>query len=174
MARINRVKKARKAQGPCGKCKVLIQPGDPYRWTKNRYGPKRVRCMSPGCSFRPSELVSSDKLARIYEAQEMIEDLSLYWIDPDDLEGMLEDIKGLVEQAYEQAREVGEEYNESLENMPEGLQQGDVGQEIEEKAQACEEYAQELESIVDASDTPEDEDGLHEIIAQLQQVELAI
>ena len=94
MARVHVVKKSRKAQGKCGKCGKCgkrIKKGSPYRWTKNRRGPRKVRCSELECGFRASDLTGSDKLSRVYSARESAEDPTEEWAEQcrDEFESML-------------------------------------------------------------------------------------
>jgi len=65
MARVHRVEKCRKTPGKCGKCGNKIKKGQPYTWTKPRYGTKKVRCKT--CPFRRSDLTTS-KMSEAYAA----------------------------------------------------------------------------------------------------------
>jgi hypothetical protein len=49
MCKLNRVSKARKAQGKCGKCGTPIEQGDAYVWWQGRYTGKHVRCLKASC-----------------------------------------------------------------------------------------------------------------------------
>lgn len=136
--RVNFVNKARKAPGNCFRCGMAIGQGEPYRWFKFNFGPKRVYCEQH--NPRPSEMTSSDKLARLYAAQEGIAEAIL----SEDKEAIVT----ALEEAMNTAQEVGEEYEESLNNMPEGLQQGLTGEEIQEKVDACSSWESELSSAL--------------------------
>lgn len=142
--RVNRVQKARKPQGTCGRCGDELGVGDPYIWIKSRYGPKRTRCTKPGCAFRQSDMTSSDKLATIYSAVESVEDTLAAWGD-----GSVDDLTEALEQAAEEVRGAGEEYEESASNMEEHFQGSSQVDEIREKAEAAEEFAERLETVRD-------------------------
>jgi len=74
MPRVTTVKKSRKSPGKCFRCDKTIPKGAGYRWWKFRFGRKVIRCLK--CPYpRPSELTRSDKLSRIYEASEAIEEI---------------------------------------------------------------------------------------------------
>ncbi len=157
MPRVNRVKSARK-EWKCGRCGTAIEVGQPYMWAKTRYGPKMVRC--PDHPFRPSELVSSDKLQRIFGAQEMAQDaVATFRVDmaadsdPETVNQALQDLADELEQAGSEAEEVGEEYQESADNLSEYFPGSEQVDEIEEKATNCEDYAS---SLADAGSTLRD------------------
>lgn len=145
--RITTVAKAQKDQGSCGVCHEPIHKGDSYRWIKPRYGGKRVRHAT--CqNFRPSDMTSSDKLSRLYAAQENVEDfLSAGEFDS------LDDVKGVLEEAGSEAREVGDEYRESAQNIEDGFgTRTAMCDEIEEKADSCDSWADTLEGALDYVD----------------------
>jgi hypothetical protein len=152
MPRINTVKKARKAQGTCGKCGKAIKAGDAYKWIKPRYGAKKVRCED--CAFRSSDLTSSDKLSRVYEAQETAQDAVNDWDGED-----AQELKSILETAAEEIREVAQEYQDSadaiMEHFPSGNQ---TSEECEERAQELEGWADTLDDFEPEEFEPEDED----------------
>jgi DNA repair exonuclease SbcCD ATPase subunit len=154
MPRINSVKKARKEGNRCGRCGDAIEKGMPYRWIKFRYGGRHVRCEKISCGFRSSELTSSDKLSRVYGAQEQVEDLCSGW----DKES-LEDLKSELEEPIQEIRDVGQEYQESADNIREHFSESEKADECEEKAQELEQWADELETAKDGvDDWPEDDE----------------
>lgn len=145
MARVNLVKKARIAQGKCGRCGVEIKRGDPYRWTKPRYGSKRVRCMRRECRFRPSDLTSSDNRAAIFAAQESVEDAI------EAVRKMEKPSKTVVETlcvevgcASEEIRQTGELYGESADNIEQYFSESETIDECRENADACDAVADAL------------------------------
>jgi len=102
-----------------------------------------VRCGS--CVFRQSDLTSSDKLSRVYSAQEEAEDRLGAWdgADADEARGILTDLA-------EAVREVGEEYQESADNIMESFPSGNsTSEECEEKASGLEDWADTCESAAD-------------------------
>ncbi len=148
MPRVNRVKSARK-EWKCGRCGTAIEVGQPYMWAKTRYGPKMVRC--PDHPFRPSELVSSDKLARIFGAQEQAEDaIGTFRVtvaadsEPETVYQELQDLADELDGAGNEAEEVGNDYQESADNLDEYFPGSEQVDEIEEKASNCEEYSSQL------------------------------
>lgn len=145
MPRINNVKKAQKDQGTCGRCGKDIKKGDGYRWIKFRHGGKVKRCLAPGCIFRSSELTQSDKLSRVYSAQETAEG-ALGALDTGD-ESFEGDARVALEEAATEIREVSEEYQESCDNIRENFSESPTADECEEKAQELEGWADELESF---------------------------
>lgn len=66
--RVVLVKKARKCAGKCCKCQATVRKGQPYSWIKFRNEPRLVACQK--CNFTRSDLTKSDKLARVYAAQD--------------------------------------------------------------------------------------------------------
>lgn len=137
--RINKVEKARKFAGTCKRCGARIEAGQPYKWIKGRYSPKRVYCglHSP----RPSEMTGSDKLSRLYEIQETIQDSAA-----EDLAG-IDGLADVLDQAAADARDVGQEYRDSAANMESAFPSGNPTiDECNEKARAAEDWADELES----------------------------
>lgn len=139
MPRVNYVKKCRKAQGTCP-CGHKIKKGDPYKWIKFRYGGRRIKC--DNCGFRSSELTSSDKLSRLYSAQETTCDALTAWEGED-----VENLRSILEEAASEIREVGEEYQESAENIREHFESSDTADQCEEKAEDCEGWADEIENV---------------------------
>lgn len=153
--RVNHVAKARKDQGHCCKCSKEIKVGDAYSWIKPRYGSRRVVCGS--CHFRNSDLTSSDKLSRVYEAQESAEDQVSGWDGED-----AEELKGYVEELIEAVREVAEEYQSSADAIRDSFSDSPTADECEEKANELEGWADELEGFdpedFDDSEYEEEED----------------
>ena len=149
MPRINVVKSTRKPQGPCGKCGVEINKGDPYRWIKFRYGGKRVRCMKPTCSFRQSELVSSDKLSRLYAASETVEDALALWTPNVSIDEMLETAQAVadaVEEAMSEIEEVAQEYNDSADNIEQYFSYSETAEQCRESAESAESWRDEFDN----------------------------
>lgn len=145
MPRINRVAKARKDQGSCGRCTKPIKAGDSYVWIKFRHGGKRKRCSDFACRFRQSDLTQSDKLSRVYAAQENAED-TIGALDAAD-ESFEDDIKSALEEAAAEIREVAQEYEESAENIREHFSESSTADECEEKANELESWADDLEGF---------------------------
>jgi dsDNA-specific endonuclease/ATPase MutS2 len=145
MPRINHVKKARKDQGTCGRCGKPIKAGDSYRWIKFRHGGKRKRCSDPACRFRQSDLTQSDKLSRVYEAQETAEE-NINALDTSD-ESFEDDLRNVLEEAANEIREVAGEYEEAAENIREHFSESSTADECEEKAGELESWADELEGF---------------------------
>jgi chromosome segregation ATPase len=129
--RVISVKRCNKSPGRCGGCGEPIKNGDPYKWAKGRYTPKKLRCQS--CSFRPSELTGSDKLSRLYAARESVEDVLQTFKTADEVRDALEEAAG-------EAREVASEYQEAADNM------AALREDCEEKAGQCESWADALET----------------------------
>lgn len=146
MARVNAVQRAKKDQGQCGRCRDPIAPGDPYRWTKRRYGPRLVRCMKASCGYKPSELTGSAHLQTIYAAQEDWTDAQAqYARDEIDLEGLADEL----ESASQAIREEGESYQEAADNQGEHFPGSAQVEAAEGNARACEEAADRADEIVE-------------------------
>lgn len=155
MARVTFVKKARVKQGACRVCGTKIKVGDSYHWWANRIGRSSIRGVT--CAEhkpRRSMLTTSDKLSRIYAAEEELE-ASIANAES------VEDIKEALEVAAGEAEEVAQEYRDAIESMPENFQQGDQAMEMEEKAEQLEDWAQTLRNALDDIDSlgEEEEEG---------------
>jgi len=156
MPRVTTVVKARKDAGKCGRCNQSIKAGETYFWWSvmmGSRGVRKIRCAK--CRPRPSDLTSSDKLSRIYAAQESVEDI--LGGAPDNFITFRDDVVQALNDCAQEIREVGEEYGESYDNMPEGLQQGETGQRCEEMRDNCEQWADALESAAREIESMEDE-----------------
>jgi hypothetical protein len=149
--RIYHVKKSRKDQGQCGKCRDPLPAGSAYRWIKARYGPKKRRCMKATCRFRPSDMTSSDNLADIYLAQEDAQDElarvrgELDETDVELVNNLMTDLAGTLEESAQSARDVGERYEDGAQAQEEYFYGSYQIDEIREKSEAAEQYADELD-----------------------------
>ena len=128
MPRVHHVKKARKDN-------PAVVAGESYYWWKFPYSFKRYSKTRP----RPSQLTQSDKLARLYEAEELLD------CRPGD-ESPAE-LADLLKEAASQVREVGEEYQESAENILQAFESSPTAEECEERSYACEALADSLEEM---------------------------
>lgn len=128
----------------CGKCKTTIAKGAGYRWTKPRYGPRKVRCLKPSCDFRPSDL-SSAKTATIHDA---IEDAR----NEIDTAESHDDIQSILQSVADTAREVAQEYQDASDQWA----GGNGNAEFQEKADTCESFADECESWSFSGETDEE------------------
>ncbi len=156
MARVNFVKKARKAYPEHG-----IKQGESYYWWKFRNSGKFYSKTLP----KPSQLTQSDFMSQFLALEEQVSALS-----PDD------SLPDAVNDIVAELQSLGEEQRDKLSNMPEGLQQGDTGQLLEERAEACDNVAQELEGIDMDIEEPEegDEDAKAEAIDEQWQDKLEL
>lgn len=145
MPRVYHVKKARKDHPRGG-----IKKGESYFWWKFRFGGKCYSRTMP----RPSQLTQSDKLSRVYAAQETVEDALRDSVMPDDW-------RSACEEAANEVREVGEEYQESCDNIRDNIPESPTADECEEKAEACQNLADELEYL-DFDGLPDEPDGTEE------------
>ena len=130
--RVHHVERSR-SKLTCDKCSATIRKGQPYRWAQAYRSRKKVRCDKLACAFRPSDLTGSDKLSRVYAAQEAAEDAISGAEDCDAFVSLCGDMAT-------ELREVADEYREAAEAM------GGAGQEMEEKADNLEGWADEVES----------------------------
>lgn len=117
----------------CGKCGKPIPKRAGYRWAKRRYGPRMVRCLSPKCMFRATDL-SDSKVARITEAIEAAYDQIAGAESHDDIQDALQTIADV-------AQEVADEYQEASD----GWKGGQGHEEFQDKADACGSFADELD-----------------------------
>ncbi len=148
MARVTRVTKARKDQGPCGKCREEIRAGSPYLHWSFRYGGKHRRCTKPGCAPKPSDTTSNEKVSRLLAIQEGLEEIVGNRKGSEDLVAALND-------AGSEAREVSGEYEEGAQNIEMGFgheteqstELQETGERVEEWADALEEAASEIEDF---------------------------
>lgn len=146
MARITNVNKAQKDQGPCGRCGEAVLRGQPYRHASPGFRARKlVRCMKPGCAFRPSDLTTS-KMSEVYAAQEDAEDTISAATCLEDIEQALEDAAG-------RAEEVAQEYRDAAEAL------GGAGEENAERADEIDSWVQELQGW-DKSEFEVDPDDL--------------
>lgn len=173
--KIYTVKAARKA-ATCARCQQPIKVGQGYIWWQfygDRKETKRcLRCPRP----RLSELTGSDKKARLYAAQEMIEDaISSADSTPDTIDEFdMSALGQVLRDAAEQVREVGEEYRQSAENIEEHFQGSSTADDCNTWADECESWADALEQGADAVDavTPDEPDKpeapLYEMLSRWQ------
>ena len=125
--------------------KLVRVLGDPYRWVKFNRRPRNVRCMAKGCAFRRSDLTTSDKLGRVYDAQDAASDAVAAWTGEGD-DAADELTQSLADLASE-LREVASEYTESADAMESAFTGGSPTiDDCREKAEALEGWADELES----------------------------
>ncbi len=160
MARVTTVQKSRNDY-KCGMCGTDLPKGSTYRWAKPATimigrmvrGSKRVRCMSPKCSFRPSQMTSSGNLSTIYGAQESMDDFMAAIDDWD--EDTLSSVAEVLREAGEQIREAGDSYGEGAENMSQYFGDTEQVESMREKAEACSTAADEIESAADSIESLE-------------------
>jgi hypothetical protein len=133
--RVNTVEKARKSPGNCDKCQTEIKVGSSYRYAQAYRGRKKVRCMKEECRFKQSDLTGSDKKARVYAAQETLEEfLSDFGKDSD-----LSSLQSACEDCASEIREVAQEYADAAEAL------GGAGEQMQEQADNLEGWADEIE-----------------------------
>jgi len=141
MPKVTFVKKARK-DNPVAKA------GESYYWWSFRFGGKHYSKTPP----RPSQLTQSDKLCRLYSAQENIEDACEQAREDHDLDAL----RDAIDTAADEIREVGEEYQESCDNIRDNFEESPTADDCEEKAERCNDIADNLESVdLDVGERPE-------------------
>lgn len=153
--RVNNVKASRVDQGVCGFCREPLPAGTPYRWTKARYGPKKVRCMKPQCAFRNSDLTSNEKLSRAYAAGESVEDALLTITMAVHVKQILEQcqtLSNVVEEAMSELEEAAMEFEESADNIEEYFSESEQAEESRERAYEIEDWRTEFETAKDQLD----------------------
>ncbi len=117
----------------CGHCRETIPKGAGYRWTKPRYGSRKVRCLNSACAFRASDL-SGSKTAIVHDAIDDARDQIITAESQDDIQGILQSVA-------DTAREVGQEYQDASDAWAGGNGHPD----FQEKADQCESFADELD-----------------------------
>ncbi len=146
---------ARKDHGPCGRCRETIKKGEKYYQWNPYHGAARKNCFRH--YPKASELTSSDKLSRIYAAQETVQEAITGW---ESVEAVRNIASTITEQA-EELRSVGEEYEESASNIEQYFPGGEKVDECRKKSEACSTAADEWDEasgqITDLCDTFESE-----------------
>jgi superfamily I DNA/RNA helicase len=156
MPRINTKTKSRAGkQVNCGRCRIVIQPGQKYRSWSFRYGGTHFRCMQPKCNPRASELTQS-QAGQMYQLTERIEDACQAIRTPG--EYTIEDFKSEMESIREDAESLKDEIQEGFDNMLEGLQQAEAGQRAEARVEALDSFMDELDSTIDNAEWEVDEE----------------
>lgn len=135
--RVKHVKKARKAQGNCTRCRAPIEVGSAYRWIKRRGGPRINRCMEAACAFTNSDLTSG----KVSDAWSAIETAQAEIAEADSEQECMDALASCAESL----REVAEEYAESASNIREHFSESATADECEEKAEELESFASDLD-----------------------------
>lgn len=142
MPRVKKVNKAQKDQGACEKCGTELPAGSSYIHFKvgfrSRF--KRVRCTSPACYPKQSELTAS-RMADAYAAQEAAHEAI-------DLADSIEDVQLALNECASAAGEVASGYEDTISETPM------LEDQLREKVDALEAWQQELENV----DMPEADD----------------
>lgn len=142
MPRVNRVNKARKDQGTCGNCGVLISRGDEYVWWKFRWSGRYVRCGKSECYPRASDLTQSEYYATMAEHESTLNELA---VNADIDSDTADDLRSLADEI----EDYGQEQSERRNNMPYQLQDAEAGELLQTRAEACENLANELRNAAD-------------------------
>lgn len=162
--------KARK-QYKCGAygCGKTIEKGEEYYRIKKKFQAPRFRCLEH--RPKPSELATSDKIARLLAIQEGLAEIKL------ETASHIEDVQNTLEEQADEADGVGEDYNQSADNMEEYFPNSSQVDEIREKAEACEAWAEELRNasseledhITEVRELEQEKDKLQEQETELLQ-----
>ncbi len=131
--RVNYIKAARKPIA-CGKCREIIEAGQPYSWAKGRYTSKMVRCAKPECRFLRSDLTTS-KMSSVYSAVEGLESFLSGW------DGDLDDLRSEIETVTTEAESIADEYDEAAEAM------GGAGEQQRERADELRDWGSNLSDV---------------------------
>jgi len=107
-----------------------------YRWSFRVGGTHRSKTYP-----RPSQLTASDKLSRLYAAQESVQDAC------EAKDSNVADLELAVEQAIAEVMDVAEEYRCSAEIIRESFSESPTADACDEKADAAESYASDLEAV---------------------------
>jgi len=175
MAKLNRVKAARKDVGACGKCGQPITAGQPYVWWKfmvgGRGGRKLVRHAMVLCLPKPWEYVTqSPKRQTLMQAEDALDNARM--------SDTLEEAAGYVRQATELVRSVAEDMESTLdawsgtglENTSRAEEWDQAKDDMYEWADDAEQAADDLENQGEPElDPEEDEDNLGEVVADVIQ-----
>ncbi len=174
MARIHQVKRARK-EWTCQECGVVIAKGDPYLWWKPRYSYKHTRCLEHYPKM--SDRTTSDKMARLYEAQESLEsianDLSGYNCQGStDAQEAISVAQSSIEEAGELANEVGEEYQEAADNIHQAFTESEIADRCEEIAGECESWYSGIMEIDFQINLDEEgwQDAIEALVGEIQNI----
>lgn len=154
MPRVYSVKKARKDN-------PVAKRGEPYFWWKHAYSPKQFSLTYP----KASELTQSDKLSRLYLAEETIDaytgGIGDWSFDESHVSGLVE----LLNEVAVDVQDIAEEYQESADAIREHFAESPVADECEERQGACEEIVYQIEDAVNAIEDlefPDDPYGVTE------------
>ncbi len=144
MVRVHKVLKARKDN-------PAVKKGEPYFWWKFMHAPKQYSAKFPS----RSRLTQSDKLARIYDAEDSIEAAEKAYNEAYVERGSyfskdVGELVGALKQARDELAEVGEEYQENVSYMPDSLQESETAMYMEETADACESSASSMDEVISA------------------------
>lgn len=154
MCRLNRVTKARQAQGKCGRCGAAIEAGDAYRWWKGRYTRRNVRCMRSSCTPQPWELETNPLKAEAMQGEDAHANATSMTSDAASAASYLRE-------AIDVATSVSEQLQERIDNKSgSGFEQSSEVDALSQSQYDFEEYVSEAETIADdleQLDTPPEE-----------------
>lgn len=151
VAKIERVKKARKDQGKCNQCGEEIKRGDAYIWWTVGFRSNYKHCRCTKCP-EPSraERESNPKLSMIWAAEDDFNNAVSEANERDDIASALSS-------AAQGVRDAQQEWQDTYDEMEQHFQGGcPAMEEIQEKIDQCEELANALE---EASNSMDEEPG---------------
>ncbi|KKN32812.1 hypothetical protein LCGC14_0810030 [marine sediment metagenome] len=148
--RVTTVKKARKAQGNCGRCSDPINVGDSYRHWSFRYGGTQRRCVKPSCSPRQSELTQNDVLVMAYQIGEEHFDMT---DNPEDFDDQVTEVADTIQ-------EILDVIEEKMSNIEDGFGHTEIEAyyNLEEQQSEVESWMEEV-SELDGGDFEADGDA---------------
>jgi len=164
IAKLNTVKKARKDQGECGRCKSPIAAGDAYLWWTTGFRSKAKSKRCEACGPPPlSDRESNYKRAAILAASE---DFHGTIIDCLDREAIVCALESLAEALQEAASM----FEESADSIEEGFgHETSQSEEQREHAAAVESAAEDVESAASELDEePEEGESAEDYIDRLR------
>lgn len=121
-----------------------IKKGDTYyKWKLSRHHAEQKSKTYP----KRSQLTSSDKLARAYDAIDTLHDAVSRVDDTLNFNDYMSQFSSAIADATTELQEVADEYRESADNIRESFSESSTADECEEKADSLESTISDLESI---------------------------
>jgi len=174
MARVTRVKAARKPVGSCGVCQKQILKGDSYLWWAFYRSPKKIRCTDH--PPKPSETTGSETEQMMLAIQEEFETTEVPTNEEDletiqsDISEAIQEILDLIEEKMSniedgfghielEAYYAQEEKHEAFESWQSEIDNFDTSA-YEEEGEACEKCG--LSEDDGSHDDPKSQDDFHD------------